>query len=301
MPSIGQNSLSGGALIVDNLSLRRAGLFAVLEPWARSNALMLGSYHFEKLWRLKPDAVRIAIISLGNSHVREPECLEMLQSAQQALGAARIAVIAESSELSDLVAAFETGVHGYIPTSTEPAIALQALSFILVGGSYFPPSVALSNGFHRTNVQADHSHQNCPRDGARTSWLTPMQLRVVELVSVGKSNKMIARDLNVCEATVKAHLRLLMKKLGLSSRTQVALYFTKAARPRTPVARWSNGGAGHPLDDPEVEAPMRACEPGACQLSMRPRLTHRYVARVGRAFQATRPIGVVPDASTSTQ
>lgn len=243
MAQIVQSSQPGGALVIDNLSLRRAGLFAVLEPWARANCLTIGECQFEELRQRKADAVRIAIIGLGNSHLREPDWSQMIQSAQQFTGAARVAIIADSVEFSDIVAAFEIGVHGYIPTSTEPAIALQALSFVLVGGSYFPPSVLVNKGSRPSKIRMSPSRLAVPRDGTQASWLTPMQLRVVKLLSIGKSNKLIARDLDVCEATVKAHLRLLMKRLGLSSRTQVALYFTRVTQTRVEDGEASDDAA----------------------------------------------------------
>lgn len=251
MPDVLQSSQQGNALIVDRLSLRRAGIAAMLETWARSNLLSLKQCRPDEVSNLGPEPVSIAIISLGNAHVREAECAAHIRDVQQALGSARIAVIADSEEFSDLVAAFGCGVHGYIPTSTEPAIALQALSFVLAGGSYFPPSVLLNSSSRLSKVRVTVSRRNAPRDTASAPWLTPTQLRVVQLLSVGKSNKVIARDLDLCEATVKAHLRLLMKRLGLSSRTQVAIYFTRAMN-----ARAHNGGvpeelSDDPSDDPE--------------------------------------------------
>jgi DNA-binding CsgD family transcriptional regulator len=53
---------------------------------------------------------------------------------------------------------------------------------------------------------------------------TPSQLRVMAQLKDGKSNKLIARNLRLCEATVKLHVRQIMRKLGASNRTQVAIY-----------------------------------------------------------------------------
>jgi len=253
MPDVLQSSQPGSALIVDRLSLRRAGIAAMLEAWARSNHLSLRQSHTDHVSKLALEPVSIAIISLGNAHMREPDCAGMIRSIQQALGSARIAVIADSEEFSDLVAAFGCGVHGYIPTSTEPAIALQALSFVLAGGSYFPPSVLLNSSARLSKVRVTVSRRTVPRDTASASWLTPTQLRVVQLLSVGKSNKVIARDLDVCEATVKAHLRLLMKRLGLSSRTQVAIYFTRAMQARAHNGEVPEELSDDPSDDPEPD------------------------------------------------
>jgi DNA-binding NarL/FixJ family response regulator len=259
MAHIFESSHGGEALIIDNLSLRRAGLFAILEPWARSNSLTIGECQFEELQRRKPDAVRMAIIGLGNCHLREAAWSQTIQSAQQSLGAARLAIIGDSAEFGDLVAAFEIGVHAYIPSNMEPAVALQALSFVLVGGSYFPPSVLLNKASRPTKICLSHERQSNPRDGTKASRLTMTQLRVVKMLSLGKTNKLIARDLEVCEATVKAHLRLLMKRLGLSSRTQVALYFTKM----NPTEVEGGAASDDTGDDSELEGGAYAFMPGA--------------------------------------
>lgn len=259
MAHIFESSHGGEALIIDNLSLRRAGLFAILEPWARSNSLTIGECQFEELQRRKPDAVRMAIIGLGNCHLREAAWSQTIQSAQQSLGAARLAIIGDSAEFGDLVAAFEIGVHAYIPSNMEPAVALQALSFVLVGGSYFPPSVLLNKASRPTKICLSHERQSNPRDGTKASRLTMTQLRVVRMISLGKTNKLIARDLEFGEATVKAHLRLLMKRLGLSSRTQVALYFTKM----NPTEVEGGAAADDAGDDSELEGTAYAFMPGA--------------------------------------
>jgi DNA-binding NarL/FixJ family response regulator len=59
--------------------------------------------------------------------------------------------------------------------------------------------------------------------GPHTSGLTPTQLRVLEGVHLGRLNKQIAFDLGIAEATVKAHMTALMRKLNVRNRTQVAL------------------------------------------------------------------------------
>ena len=79
------------------------------------------------------------------------------------------------------------------------------------------------------------------------------------MLSLGKTNKLIARDLEFGEATVKAHLRLLMKRLGLSSRTQVALYFTKM----NPTEVEGGAAADDAGDDSELEGRAYAFMPGA--------------------------------------
>jgi DNA-binding NarL/FixJ family response regulator len=129
--------------------------------------------------------------------------------------------------------AFDAGARGFLPTTMEPDVLLAALSFILRGGSYFPPQHTESSGWTGAEMQTDGERpapRSRPVPGADPAYsLTSRQEDVLGLLSKGRSNKDIARALALSEATVKIHVRHLMKKLGVSNRTQVALI---AARSR---------------------------------------------------------------------
>jgi DNA-binding NarL/FixJ family response regulator len=123
-------------------------------------------------------------------------------------------------------AAFEAGAAGFMPTSIDPSVALQALSLIKCGGSFFPPSA-----LHRemppvatqvTVGQPDRANFESSRPPTRPR-LSAKQEEVVRLLRQGQSNKEIASQLGLSEATVKVHVGCIMRKLGLANRTQVAI------------------------------------------------------------------------------
>lgn len=64
---------------------------------------------------------------------------------------------------------------------------------------------------------------NATRDSVNAAQLTPAQVRVMQGVRSGMLNRQIAEDLGIAEATVKAHMTALMRKLNVSNRTQVAI------------------------------------------------------------------------------
>ena len=100
------------------------------------------------------------------------------------------------------------GAVGFIPKSASINDISQAVLTVLEGGLYFP-SVD-------KNEPLDEMSQ-------RIASLTPQQYRVLTMLSDGVLNKQIAYELNVSEATIKAHMTTIMKKLGVNSRTQAAL------------------------------------------------------------------------------
>lgn len=228
MPDVQQASHQRIALVIDRLSLRRAGVMAVLGAWADANGVLLLDTTADDLEANASKPVGMTIINFGGCRLREPGARELIDSIKGLLGDVRLAVIADSEDVDDVSEAFSRGVHGYIPTSTRPEVALSALSFILSGGSYFPPSILFSAVRRSLKIRAALPRRNAAVDD-NCDWLSSSQRRIIELLRSGRSNKMIARDLNICEATVKAQLRVIMRRLSLVSRTQVAIYFANKA------------------------------------------------------------------------
>ena len=86
---------------------------------------------------------------------------------------------------------------------------LNALRMVLAGGIYMPPNMLGHEALEQINVSIND--------------LTPRQLQVLTLLKNVHSNKLIASDLNLAEATVKMHVTAIFKCLGVSNRTQAAL------------------------------------------------------------------------------
>src|ERR1700754_2592751 len=106
------------------------------------------------------------------------------------------------------------GASGYIPKSAPVDQIVRAIHAVLDGDAWLPPQM-IGNG-----SALDPSEEDI---AARVASLTPQQFRVLNMIAEGLLNKQIAYDLGVSEATVKAHMTAIMRKLGVSNRTQVAL------------------------------------------------------------------------------
>lgn len=106
------------------------------------------------------------------------------------------------------------GVKGYIPTSASAEVAVGVLRLVCAGGTYVPTSVLRS----WTRAASEPAT-------ALAAWgrLTPREREVVNYLRRGLPNKLIAHELDMCEGTVKVHVRNVMKKLGVCSRAQFAL------------------------------------------------------------------------------
>ena len=103
---------------------------------------------------------------------------------------------------------------GYIIKSSEPELIKQAINTILSGDIYAPEHIDL-------NLKSSDA-QSVAADQIKS--LTPSQLKVLIEIGKGKLNKQIAYDLDVTEATVKAHITTVFKKLKINIRTQAVLF-----------------------------------------------------------------------------
>jgi DNA-binding NarL/FixJ family response regulator len=106
--------------------------------------------------------------------------------------------------------AINCGASGYIPKSSAMEAVSAALKIVLDGGVYIP-----------------RPGTKCAAKLGDADPLTPRQLAVLGLLSAGKSNKEIARELSISDLTVKVHITTIFRKLGVSTRTQAIVAFQR--------------------------------------------------------------------------
>lgn len=126
-----------------------------------------------------------------------------------------IVVVSAHEETSVIQRSLAHGAVAYIPKSAPPAHIGEALHAVLAGDSWAPPNLPLSLNDPRARDEADFAE--------RIKTLTPQQFRVLMMVAEGLLNKQIAYTLEVSEATIKAHVTAIFRKLGVQNRTQAVL------------------------------------------------------------------------------
>ena len=225
-------------IIIDQNKLRRASVVNFLRSWADSiSATLVGMRFVETAQDLNLGCeCRLAVLNLGASYIDSPDAQCLLEILREQLPDTPVVLFSDLEEPREVIAAFRAGAKGFIPASIEPDVVIQALTFIMGGGTFFPPEVLLELRGQRSpggaeDEAADHGGPTMHEpnavggdpQGGRSGQLTLRQLDVFALLRQGKSNKMIARELGMREATVKVHVRQIMRKLGASNRTQAAL------------------------------------------------------------------------------
>jgi len=201
-------------VIVDKRALERECLARSLVEYSRTlNFMEVES--LDELKRMPDEGLPSAVVvSMGGRNVSDEDVYAELFNFTAAVGPIPVIVIAESDEPADILAALECGAKGYIPTSLKVRIAAEAIGLVRAGGTFVPASsmFALSE-----TIRATRRVINPLKD-----MFTAREASVVDALRQGKANKIIAYELNLCESTVKVHIRNIMKKLKATNRTEVA-------------------------------------------------------------------------------
>jgi DNA-binding NarL/FixJ family response regulator len=146
-----------------------------------------------------------------------------------------VVVVSAQEDPAVIRRAVAHGASGYIPKSASVDTIVAAVRRILDGDVWLPPFLTHSS----SALQAEEASA-----ASRIAELTPQQFRVLGMIAAGLLNKQIAFELNVSEATIKAHMTAIMRKLHVSNRTQVALCASHLALEQPAAASQPSEAAG---------------------------------------------------------
>lgn len=127
-----------------------------------------------------------------------------------------LVVVSSVSDHRVMTAAVAAGARGFVPKHAGREVFRSALGRIAAGGVFLPDEVAVDDASAGPASARDEAMR-------RLSELTRQQARILDLICEGKMNKQIAWELAISEATVKAHVTAIMRKLGVLTRTQAVL------------------------------------------------------------------------------
>jgi DNA-binding NarL/FixJ family response regulator len=131
-----------------------------------------------------------------------------------------IIIVSAAREAGVVQRAYEFGASAYIDKSASLEEIAGIVRAVLAGEIFAPPDAVVGDSFAQ-----------------RAAQLTPQQWRVLALMVQGDQNKQIAHKLGVGEATVKAHVTVILRKLGVRSRTQAVIEARGLALPATEAIR----------------------------------------------------------------
>ena len=163
---------------------------------------------------IEPDVILLDL------NLPDVDGLDGLINLKKAAGKVPVIVVSSLSEPRMMRAAIKSGASGFVPKHSPREVFQQAFRTIAAGGTHLPDEVDM-DGDDGPPSQRETALE-------RMAQLTRQQMNILELICEGKLNKQIAYDLSIAEATVKAHVTAIMRKLGVQSRTQAVLIAQQA-------------------------------------------------------------------------
>ncbi len=193
-------------LALETILIDKLGFSTIVEATSLDEAL-------EHLAR--NGAISLALFELPMLSIRSAANLAAVRASFPHV---QTAVVSASDRKQDVLRALEAGVHGYVPKSIGPAELTRALRLIVDGMIYVPSTIAAI----APPSQEMRSLNASPVKQPPTDSLTLRQREVLELLIQGKSNKEIAKALNLGEGTIKVHIAALFRAFGVNTRAAAA-------------------------------------------------------------------------------
>jgi len=199
-------------LVVDDHAIVRKGIRALLATEADIEVVgeaVNGKEAVKKAERLRPDVVLMDLVMPGMDGI---EALRRITARQPET---RVLVLTSFAEDEKVFPAIKAGALGYLLKDAGPEELVRAIRQVYRGESSLSPAIA------RKLLREIARPPACP---LTPEPLTERELEVLRLIARGKSNREIAGELVISEATVRTHVSNILGKLQLASRTQAALY-----------------------------------------------------------------------------
>jgi two-component system nitrate/nitrite response regulator NarL len=200
-------------LLVDNHPLFRRGVAQLIasqpdfevvgEAMSAEEGVVLAT-------SLKPDLVLMDLNMPGSSG------LDALKQIKESGVDTQVIMLTVSDAEQDFIKAVRAGAEGYLLKDSEPEEILEKLRQAARGESVFTESLM--------NILLEAMRDDNRAPPADDVGLTARERQILRLIATGRSNKKIARELNISDGTVKVHVKNLLRKLNLQSRLEAAIW-----------------------------------------------------------------------------
>jgi DNA-binding NarL/FixJ family response regulator len=169
------------------------------------------------------------IVHTGDDFEAAVEQIELLSDRHPD---GRIAIVTDRYRLDELVSAFRAGANGYFVDVVAHDVFIKSIELVMMGETIFPPAFLSSV----LDSEGDHFGEPEPRDKENrreiiittgetiAPQLSPREKSILRCLIEGHSNKCIARKSDIAEATVKVHVKAILRKIKVHNRTQAAIW-----------------------------------------------------------------------------
>jgi DNA-binding NarL/FixJ family response regulator len=247
---------SRGTILVGKINLLREGLAKILRS---ANFRILASVPCADdllTSKIQPHQALFLVVHAGDDFDAAVEQIEILKERYLD---GRLAVVADHYRPTELVSAFRAGANGYFVDVMSCDVFIKSIELVMMGETVFPPAL-LSFAL---DPEGDHLEEAAPRDDNNQAilvtpedgiapQLSPREKSILRYLIEGDSNKSIARKIDITEATVKVHVKAILRKIRVHNRTQAAIWGMNNGS----LARRTNGDTPPHAPGPSKRLPI---------------------------------------------
>ena len=217
-------------LVVDDHALFRRGLVALLSQDQRFVVIAQAGDSGEALRCAARDAPDLILL---DNHLPGVRGVDAIGALKEAAPRAHVLMLTVSEDEDDLTAALQAGAEGYLLKTIESEALSDFIMKVMAGDSVVSPEMTrkLVTAFRARGAPQPASCPAAPPAEPPPNTLSAREREILALIARGSSNKVIARALDIAETTVKIHVQHILRKLGLSSRVQAAVYAAARGAP----------------------------------------------------------------------
>ena len=251
-------------IVIGLNALARDGLTRILRAAGFRVAASVPCVTDAVLDALSRDQIMLLVLDAGSAL---DEAIGQIEAFKRHCPDGRVAVLASNYKLVDILSAYQAGANSCFVNVADATSFVKSLELVMLGETLLPPEILpliLDHG--------DPSNDNAPETDAEVvadlvpdpddDYMPQLSARedcILRCLTEGQSNKMIARRINIAEATVKVHIKAILRKIRVHNRTQAAIWAINhsALSGTVPhIAVPAVAAAGHAAEDAKVEPPL---------------------------------------------
>ncbi|HEX7871600.1 MAG TPA: response regulator transcription factor [Sphingobium sp.] len=173
--------------------------------------------HPSRLEDLSPHGAKGADLIVVDNGADDGE-LDNIRTLHERFPNARLVLLSDEFDMDTMATAFRMGAHGYIVKEISCAPLIGSLQLVAMGEKVMPTRLA-----DEFPLQMSYAHHDGER-GLADAHLSTREVEILQCLIMGHPNKIISRQLEISEATVKVHVKAILRKLHVQNRTQAAIW-----------------------------------------------------------------------------
>jgi two-component system nitrate/nitrite response regulator NarL len=242
--------ISANIVIVEPNSIFREGLLQIIRKAGFARCVTVSSLDEVGEDTVPPSEPSLFLLDFGGAAGVIGAAIAGLRSR---LPQSRIVVMAEAYSDHALIEAIKAGAEGFMMKFIDCEALVKSIELVMLGGHVFPSQVLalLGTQHHRETYEKQET-----RHAMKT--LSSREIDVLTCLSSGSSNKVIARQFGIAEATVKVHVKAILRKIQAKNRTEAAIWARRHGLDHDAMLR--AGGPGFPASLQGAAAPPSGAE-----------------------------------------